>query len=795
MLKNYFKIAWRNLMKSKVYSFINILGLSFGMAAAFLIGLWIWDELSYNKTFINYDKIVRIKENSTASGLIRTFNSAPIPLSGDLRTKYAADFSKVTMASWNLTHILATGDKKLSKSGMFVQPEFAQIFSFKMKEGPLACLNDPYSVVLTESLAKAMFGKEDPLNKLVKVDNKTSVKVSGVIPDFPHNSEFNDVTFFIPWDYYEADQKWVKNSETEWDNNSFQIFALLNDQADLQKVAGKVRRELEGHDRTDKPEVVLHAMSKWHLFAEFKNGVNTGGSIQFVWMFGLIGFFVLMLACINFMNLSTARSEKRSKEVGIRKAVGSLRKQLIFQFLTESVLIAFLAFALTIILVQISLPWFNDLADKKMNILWDNGWFWAIAIGFSFFTGVVAGSYPAFYLSSFNSIKVLKGTFKAGRFASIPRKVLVVLQFTISIALIIGTIVIYQEIRYAKNRPVGYSRNGLLTVDMNTPDLYGHYQSIHDDLVNSGAAIEMAESSSPATDVWSNQSGFNWKGKDPNLNASFGVIRITHEFGKTVGWRIKEGRDFSRTFSTDSAAIILNEAAAKYIGLSNPIGETISHDDGNDVTKERKVIGVIDNMIMISPFEPVKPIFYILDYEDANVVIVKVNPSMSMAAALPKIGEVFKKYNPGAPFQYTFADDEYAKKFSAEERISSLATFFAIFAIFISCLGLFGLASFTAEQRTKEIGVRKVLGATVVNLWRLLSTDFLLLVFISFFIAMPIAWYFMGKWLLNYEYRISISAWVFIITGIITLLVTLVTVSFQAIKAAIANPVKSLRTE
>jgi ABC-type antimicrobial peptide transport system permease subunit len=719
----------------------------------------------------------------------------PIPLSVDLRTKYASDFKRVSMASWNLSHILASGDKKFSKTGMFVQPDFAKIFSFKMIEGSLNCLNDPYSVVLTQSLAKAMFGNDDPLNKLVKIDNKKSVKVSGVIADFPHNSEFSDVTFFIPWDYYEADQQWVKNSESEWDNNSFQIFAQLRDNANVNIVSAKVRKELEGHERADQPEVLLHPMSKWHLYNEFKEGKNTGGNIEFVWMFGIIGLFVLLLACINFMNLSTARSEKRAKEVGVRKAIGSLRKQLITQFLSESVLIALLAFALAILLVQILLPLFNELADKQMHILWNNGLFWFTALLFTLFTGVIAGSYPAFYLSSFKSIKVLKGTFRAGRFASIPRKILVVLQFTVSIALIIGTITIYQEIQYAKKRPVGYSRDGLLTVDMNTPDLYGHYGAIRNELINSGAAIEMAESSSPPTDVWSNQSGFNWKGKDPNLNASFGVIRITHDFGKTLGWKVKQGRDFSRDFATDTACMIMNEAAAKYIGLMNPMGETITHEEDKNVFKSYKVIGIIDNMLMESPFDPVKPTFYFLDYENANVVIARVNPLLSMNAALPKISEVFKKFNPGAPFDYTFADDEYAKKFSSEQRIGSLATVFAIFAIFISCLGLFGLASFTAEQRTKEIGVRKVLGASVLNLWKLLSTDFLVLVFISLFIAIPVAYYFMHNWLKNYKYHIGISVWVFITTGITALLITLLTVSFQSIKAAIANPVKSLRTE
>ncbi|HXB43732.1 MAG TPA: ABC transporter permease, partial [Puia sp.] len=461
-----------------MYSFINIAGLAVGMAVAILIALWIWDEVSYNKNFANYDHIVRTKENSSSGDDIRTFNSMPIPLSVYLRTNYASDFKKVAMASWNQPHILAAGDKKLSKQGMYVQPEFAEIFSLNMINGTWNSLNEPYSVVLSKSLAGALFGNEDAVNKEIKIDNKHNLKVTGIFKDFAHNSEFNEVTFLTTWQCYLADESWVRNSQTEWDNNSFQIYAQLQDNVDVVKVAKKIKGSLTGHDRKDKPEVLLHPMSKWHLYTEFKQGINTGGTIEFVWMFGTIGLFVLLLACINFMNLSTARSEKRAKEVGIRKAVGSLRKQLIIQFLSESVLIAFLAFILAIIIVEILLAWFNHLSDKQMSIAWSNGLFWILAIGFTLFTGLVAGSYPAFYLSSFSSVKVLKGTFKAGRFASIPRKVLVVLQFTVSVSLIIGTIVIYQQIQYAKNRPVGYSREGLLTVNMNTPDLYGHYEAI-----------------------------------------------------------------------------------------------------------------------------------------------------------------------------------------------------------------------------------------------------------------------------------------------------------------------------
>jgi len=503
-------------------------------------------------------------------------------------------------------------------------------------------------------------------------------------------------------------------------------------------------------------------------------------------LFSLLAIFILVIACINFMNLATARSEKRAKEVGIRKTVGSLRHQLIGQFLTESIIVAFIAFIVSIGLVELMLSFFNGLADKEMSIPWSNGWFWLLTLGFTFFTGLVSGSYPAFYLSGFEPIKVLKGTFRAGRFASLPRKVLVVVQFTVSVALIIGTIIVFRQIQFAKDRPVGYTREGLIAINMNTPDLYGHYDAIRQDLFATGAVENMAESSSPVTNVWSNNIGFNWEGKDPNSLPLFGTVATTYDFGKTIGWQIKEGRDFSRDFATDSTAMILNESAVKLTGLKDVVGKTIKWNEGSYT-----VTGVIKDMVMESPYTPVKPTIFVMNMDWANIITIRIKPTAPLRDALAKIETVFKKYNPGAPFDYKFTDEEYAKKFDDEKRIGNLATFFAILAIFISCLGLFGLASFVAEQRTKEIGVRKVLGASVFNLWGMLSKDFVLLVIISCFIAIPIAWYYLDEWLQRYEYRTPISGWVFAVAAFGALGITLLTVSFQAIKAALANPVKS----
>jgi putative ABC transport system permease protein len=441
-------------------------------------------------------------------------------------------------------------------------------------------------------------------------------------------------------------------------------------------------------------------------------------------------------------------------------------------------------------LVVIAMPWFNDLADKKMTIAWSNPVFWLISIGFILFTSLLAGSYPALYLSSFRPVNVLKGTFRAGRFASIPRKVLVVVQFTVSVTLIIGTIIVHQQIQFTKNRPIGYDRDGLIMIEIRSPEFHGKYDVLRSELKNTGAVEEISESSSPVMGIWSNNVLFKCKGKNPDLHGEFATIWVTPEYGKTIDWKIKEGRDFSREFSTDSTAVILNEAAVKFMDVKDPVGMELDWSG-----RKLHVVGVIKDMIMTSPYSPVKQTVYIFSYEDSNWINLRLRAGKPVAESLASIEAVFKKHTPSVPFDYKFADEEYAKKFATEERIGMLASVFAVLAIFISCLGISGLASFVAEQRTKEIGIRKVLGATVINLWRMLSKDFVVLVMIACVIAIPVACYLLLNWLQQYEYHTTITWWIPGMTGLAALLVTLITVSYQAVKAALMNPVKSLRSE
>ncbi|MBS1933626.1 MAG: ABC transporter permease, partial [Bacteroidetes bacterium] len=727
------------------------------------------------------------------NGQIGAGNTVPYPIGDELRKKFGSDFKSVTMMSYNNSHILSYGEKVLMKNGTYLEPQALEMFTVKMLKGTSKGLDDPSSIMLSETASRAYFGDADPVGKLMKIDNRIDVKVTGVYEDMPDNASFAHTDFISPWQLMLVSEGWLQ-AKDPWRCNCFFSYAQIADHADMEKVSAKIRDiKLPNVDKSElkqKPQVFLFPMKRWHLYSEFQNGISVGGAIQYVWMFGIIGVFVLLLACINFMNLSTARSEKRAKEVGIRKSIGSLRSQLIFQFYSESILVSVCAFTLALLLVQIALPFFNVVAEKKITILWSNPLFWLTGIGFSLLTGFVAGSYPALYLSSFNPVKVLKGTFKAGRLASMPRKILVTVQFTVSVILIIGTIVVFRQIQFAKNRPVGYSRDGLVTLPMITNDLHNHFDVVKNELTNSGAIVSIAEAGSPTTGVWSTNAGFDWKGKDPTLAVDFPNIDVSYDYGKTVGWQFKEGRDFAKDYGSDTLAFILNETAVKFMGLKNPVGEIVRW-DGVPFT----VIGVVKDMVVESPYSPARPMLYHLSQYPGNVMIARLNPSLSASSSLKKIETVFKKYNPAQPFDYQFVDEEYAKKFGMEQRVGKLAGFFAVLAIFISCLGLFGMASFVAEQRTKEIGVRKVLGASVFTLWQLLSKEFVMLVLLSCAVAIPVAYYFLSGWLQKYEYRASLSWWIFGAACIGALVITIVTVSFQAIKAAMANPVKSLRSE
>jgi ABC-type lipoprotein release transport system permease subunit len=784
MFRNYFKIAWRNLLKNRGYSSINIVGLAAGMTVAMLIGIWVMDELSFDSYFKNHDRIAEVMLNQQDKGIVYTGPTIASPVEDPLRTKFGSDFTALSLTSYLNTRIVAVGDKKLSMSARWVQPDFPEMFTLNMQHGRRDALKDPSTILLSHSVAKALFGDADPMNKSVRVDNKQDLTVGGVYEDLPQNTTFAETTMLLPWHNKE---NW-NYANTNWNNHSCQLFVQLAAHTDLNRVIEKIRNLPTPHIEKWKEEITLLPLDRLHLYGtEFMNGEANNAQIQFVWLFGTIGAFVLLLACINFMNLSTARSESRAREVGIRKTIGSARLQLIGQFLTESFVVVLAAFLLCLVLTQLTLPFFNGLANKQTSIPWTNPFFWIVSVGFAVFTGLISGSYPAFYLSAFRPAKVLKGSFKTGRLALLPRKVLVIIQFTVSVTLIISTIVVFKQIEFARNRTAGYTRDGLITVNINTPELRDHFDVLRNEVLKTGVVENIARTSqSPAH--FGNNNSVEWRDKDPDLVIFFNNVTVTPEFGKTIGWKIKEGHDFDQNIP-DSTSVLLNEAAIKVMGFAEPVGETIKFWE-----KSYTVKGVVEDMVTQSPYDPTRPAIFLIDGK-TSVIIMKLDPSVPVHEAMAKLEPVFKKNNASGPFEFSFVDEQFGRKFIGEERIGKLAAFFTVLAVFISCLGLFGLASFVAAQRTKEIGIRKVMGASVVNLWQMLSKDFVKLVLVSCMISIPLSVFVMSGWLEHYQYRTSISWQVLSGSAAGAFTITLLTVSVQAIRAAIANPVRSLRSE
>ncbi len=799
MIKNYLKIAWRNLLKNKGYSIINIGGLALGMAVTLIIGLWMFDELTYNSYFKSKDKIAQVWQSQTFNGNVGTGPAIPLPLEPALRDGYADSFKHLMMASWTHDSYIKYKDNSISRPGNYMQPMAPEFLNLEITRGEKDGLREINSIMLSESTAEALFGKEDPVGKVVKISNEFDLNVSAVYKDIPFNNSFNDTDYIIPWDHYVANREWIKESLENWGNNSFQLFVQVADNVNMASVSEAIRnvkKDLNEDTAEFNPQLFLLPMEDWYLRNNFEQGKQVGGRIKYVWLFGIIGAFVLLLACINFMNLSTARSEKRAKEVGIRKSIGSQKGQLIYQFLSESFLVVLFAFVVAATIVLLSLNGFNDLARKEISFPWGSVNFWIISIVFILFTALLAGSYPALYLSSFKPVDVLKGTFKAGKYSGLPRKILVVLQFTVSVAFIIGTVIVMQQINHAKNRPIGYEKEGLVQVPTWSADFEDKTDLMREQFLNSGAVVAMATSSSPTTRVWSNRSGYTWEGKPDGFQEDFAWTEVSPEYAGTLNLKIVQGRDFSRDIASDSLGILINETAVKYMGVQNPVGLVIRDSDEEDPGPNRKIIGVVEDIIAQSPYEPVKQAWYVYDRENEfSYYNLRLNPKQSASQNLAIIERVFKQNFPAIPFQYDFVDDEYAQKFAAEQRVGTLSGIFTALAILISCLGLFGLTSFVAEQRTKEIGVRKVLGASVFNVWNMLSKDFLKLVTLSCFLAIPISYYVMNGWLQDYPYRVILKWWIFGLAMLGAMGITVLTVSFQAIRAAKQNPVKSLRTE
>ena len=786
MFRNYLKVAWRNLIRNKSFSVLNIVGLSIGLTVFTLIVLWINFELGFDRFHENQERIYEVNNQYAIEGEIWTWNSTPKAMAPAIKKDYP-EVDRVSRYYYDTPFLFSVDEKRIKATGTIVDPDFLHIFSFPLVQGNIeSVLSDVNSVVITETFAQKIFGDKDPIGELVKIDNADSFKVTGVLKDLPDNTDFT-FEFLVPWDYL-IQKDWDDNN---WGNNSVATYVKLKENVDFNNFSANIKTLRKNYDKgSPDMETLLYPYSRTYLYSEFENGKEIGGRIELIRMFGFIAAIILLIACINFMNLSTARSEKRAKEVGVRKVMGAPKKYLIYQFLGESMLISSIAALLAFVIILLVLPSFSNLVGKELSIDFTSKEFWLSAIGIILFTGMLAGSYPALYLSAFKPSAVLKGTFHKANTLITPRKVLVVVQFSVAIILITATLIITQQLEKVQDRQLGYAKDNLIYTFIEG-DIEKNYGALREELLKSGAATSVTKTSSPITESWSNTWGIEWEGKNENDKTIILRLMADDAVVKTLGLELLEGRDMDlQKYPTDSTAVILNETSVALMGFEDPIGKIV-----NDNGKKWHVIGVVKDFVFNSPFQKIEPLVIEGAKGWFNVVHMKLNEANTTANNLATIERVYKNYNPEYPFNYDFVDGEYAKKFSDQQITSKLAGLFTLLTILISCLGLFGLASYMAENRIKEVGIRKVLGASVGTIVTLLSKDFLKLVGISILIAIPVSWYYMSNWLEDFAFRITISWWVFAIAGLLTLVIALITVSFQAVKAARANPVKSLRTE
>jgi predicted permease len=796
MIKNYLKTAFRNLWKNKTYSFLNIFGLAVGITCAGFIFLWVEDESNYNHNNCKRDQLYQVLENQAYEGKTYTFSATPGLLAPTMKEEIPG-VKNTCRFTWDRYTLFSLGDKAIYETGFYADSSVFSMLTLPFVQGKKeTAFNQLHSVVISEKMAKKFFPQDAAHNdarniigKTLKVDNKEEYVISGVMKDLPENSSIQ-FDWLAPFKVYLDKNDWLLN----WGNNGIQTFAELDKQANVQALNKKLDGYIKSKDTSAVAQPFLFCMNDWRLRSKFVEGKQAGGRIQYVRMFSIIAWIILLIGCINFMNLATARSEKRAREVGVRKVLGAGKRTLIGQFIGEAVFMSFLSVALSVLMMFLILPFFNTVVVKHLSVGLNNPVhiFSLVAVGL--ICGLVAGSYPALYLSSFNPIWVFKGLKIKGSAPVFIRKGLVILQFTISIVLIIGTIIIYQQIQHIKNRELGYNKNNLIQTGLRG-NMQKNYAVIKHDLLQSGYVENIALSNLNQLYMGSSTNDFRWEGKDPAKKILITQDYITPEYLSTAGIKIKRGRDFHPIVSTDSLGVIINETLANMIG-KDPVGKILFRDTSATGSIPYIIVGVTKDFVFGDMYGKADPLVFMCYPEDNfGYMYIRIKPEINIEKAVAKIETTIKNNNPGYPFNYVFVDDEFNKQFKSEMLIGKLSRVFALLAIIISCLGLFGLAAYTAERRTKEIGIRKVLGASVTGITSLLSKDFLRLVFISAVIAFPLSWWFMHKWLQNYEYRITINWWVFVIAGLLALIIALITISFQSIRAAIANPVKSLRTE
>jgi putative ABC transport system permease protein len=780
------KIALRNLWRNKGFTLINLGGLAIGLASCMILLLYVAYEYGYDKQFTDYDKTYVLYNNQKTASETFSFMAFPGQLKDEIKEKVPG-IAKVSRLSYPEPMLVSYNQNNFKMNATFGDPDFLKMFDYKVLKGnQKTFLNSVDGIVLTETLAKNLFGNEDPLNKVVKLDNKENLKVEGDIADHPKNSTL-ELDYIMSWKLYEKLNPWTKNSG--WGNNYCMMFAQLQDNSFFNQANNQLKGMIKAHEKDANGEPFLHPLSKWHLYEKFENGKNVGGRIDQLKIFFLLAFCILLIACVNFMNLSTAKSEKRAREVGIRKAIGSSRNNLVGQFMFESVLLTTLSMLVAFVLIEVSLPYFNNLLGITLRIDYKDCKFWSVFLGLTLLTAVIAGSYPAFYLSSFDPVKVLKGFKLSGGSSLSIRKFLVVFQFVFAACLIVCTGVIYQQLNYIKNKPIGYNKANL--VQISTEGEFSKKDKreiLKDELLKSGAITAFTEYSTSLTGGGNNTYGINWPGKNEKdkilVNFRFTNLDLT----KTTGMEILQGRDFSKEF-VDTANVLVNEAMVKVMGMKDPVGKMIEW--GQPI----RIIGVVKDYVMESPYQKAKPLLIARNANNVTTIIMRLNDKNNITSSVNKISEISKRLNPAYPATIRFVDDNFEQKFWNEKLLGTLSNWFGGFAIFISCLGLLGLALFMAEQRKKEISIRKVLGASTANILTLLNKDFIKLVAIANVIAFPLAYIIINKWLSGYEYRISVSVLPFIAAISLSVLIAILTVSVQSVKVAKANPIDALKYE
>jgi ABC-type antimicrobial peptide transport system permease subunit len=786
MLKNYLKIAWRNLLKNKMFSLINILGLALGMACSLLIMLWVQDEIKMDRFHANDERLYSVMENQHYSGEINTYAATPGILAQNI-VKDIPEIEKASQLLWEVTPVLRAGNVFDNEKGRYVQGDFLAMFSFQLSQGNAGtALKRPDGIVISQKLADKYFKGQDPIGKAMRVDNKDDVVVTGILEEMPRYSSMK-FDFLMSYDRWLKTAKWAE----EWGNNGPRCAVLLAKNADIDKVNAKIKNYIKTKNKDSNVDLFLINYGQSYLYSKWEAGKQDGGRIEYVRMFTVVAVFILIIACINFMNLATARSVKRAKEVGLRKVVGAYKTSLIAQFMGESILITVLSLVVAIAIVLILLPGFNALTEKQLALDFLDPAFLGLLLVLTLVTGLVAGSYPALFMSSLNPVTILKGALKFKPNATYFRQGLVVFQFGLSILLILSMIVIYKQIDYIQHKNLGFSQENLLYLPDIENTMSANFDAFKQALENEPGIKSVARSQASPLAYGSSTMGVNWPGKDTTKQLLFNVNPVGFDFVKTMGVKLIDGRDFSPSFGTDTSNYLVNEAAAKKIGYKEPVGKELTM-----WGKKGKIIGLMKDFHIGSLHVAIEPLIVSLQpkKEAWGVGMIRTEGGKTKQA-IESIEKVFRRYNSGVPFKYHFADEEFGNLYKAEMVVGKLSNYFAFLAIFISCLGLFGLAAFTAEQRTKEIGVRKVLGASVSNLVGMLSADFVKLVGIAALIAFPVAWYFLNGWLQKYAFRIDLKWWYFAAAGVAALLIALFTVSFQAIKAALMNPVKSLKSE